>query len=345
MELDPSKFASSASMSLLGQNQRCLSCHRDLQPERHRHGGPQDRKRHDGTWKKLQGDCAATLEFFPPWDSRNKLTRSRSRTDSKDTTGDFVRPESSTWSEREERVTENGAVICERNRSISHGEGIVAMYSRQVLHTESSKRLKSSSITDWKMKFARKSKRRLLLRPTKRIAIAPWKESWSCFANFQMVHMMERKQGSLPNFQNTSEWTGPRPTGVATTHSTTTRWSSSSYIPLHRPKREQVEIETSRFRICPWCLKNTPSCLARCTFCFSVFISRGAYQRVRSQCRCSNGHFPMMLSHVLVRKLQMQSSMKASRWRMKPQREVDNDNDVAMGGDDVRTIAEPEGET
>ena len=98
-----------------------------------------------------------------------------------------------------------------------------------------------------------------------------------------------------------------------------------------------------RFRICPWCLKSTSSCLARCTFCFSIFISRGTYQRVEASVDA-----PMEIPHdAMARAREAAASAvidEGEPMEDEPQPGVDRDDDVAMGGDDVRTIAEPEGE-
>ena len=100
-----------------------------------------------------------------------------------------------------------------------------------------------------------------------------------------------------------------------------------------------------RFRLCPWCLKNTPSCLARCTFCFSVFISRGTYQRVEA-----SADAPMEIPHDAIARAREEAANAVIEieedepMEDEPQPEVDHDNDVTMGGDDRRTIAEPEGE-
>ncbi|CAE6972851.1 unnamed protein product [Symbiodinium sp. KB8] len=118
------------------------------------------------------------------------------------------------------------------------------------------------------------------------------------------------------------------------------------FVILHSPP--PLEARTSRdrnvrFRLCPWCFKNTPSCLARCTFCFSIFVSRGTYQRV-----AADADAPMEVPHEAIASAREAAAnaivIEDEPMEDEPQPEVDNDNDVAMGVDDARTIAEPEGE-
>ena len=112
MELDPSKFALSASMSLLSQMQGAYHA-----TEIHNLYSIMTDGLKPGSDLIDQGRSSGRLHsyfgVFPPWDPRNKVTRTRSWTDQRAPLVTLYIPIIDLVSEGG-RVTENGAVMCDR---------------------------------------------------------------------------------------------------------------------------------------------------------------------------------------------------------------------------------------
>ena len=83
--------------------------------------------------------------------------------------------------------------------------------------------------------------------------------------------------------------------------------------------------------------------MSRCSFCLSVFVSRGTYQRVES-----NADAPMEIPHEAIASAREAAAnaivIEDDEMEDEPQPEGGTDNDVTMEGDDNHTVAEPEGE-
>ena len=110
------------------------------------------------------------------------------------------------------------------------------------------------------------------------------------------------------------------------------------FLIIHTPP--PMEARTSkdrnlRFRICPWCLSQTPSCLSRCALCFSVFVAHGRYQRVEARADA-----PMELPREAIAR----AREAADVIHVDDDEPMEEEPDAEMGKDDTDTIAEPEGE-
>ena len=141
-----------------------------------------------------------------------------------------------------------------------------------------------------------------------------------------------------------SEYFGAEWSQINMDHYYATYDDAGEFVILHSPP--PLEARTSRdrnirFRLCPWCLRDTPPCLSRCTFCFSVFVSRGTYQRVET-----NADAPMEVPHEAIASAREASAtaivIEDDEMEDEPQPEVEIDNDVTMEAGDTHTIAEPE---
>ena len=118
------------------------------------------------------------------------------------------------------------------------------------------------------------------------------------------------------------------------------------FLIIHTPPPTEARTSRDRnlrFRICPWCLNHTPSCLSRCSLCFSIFIAQGRYQRIESRADA-----PMEIPREAIARAREAADIipvdDDEPMEEEPQPEVDNDGDDAMGNEDTHTVAEPEGE-
>ena len=142
------------------------------------------------------------------------------------------------------------------------------------------------------------------------------------------------------------EYVGAEWSQVNMTHYHATYDDAVEFVILHSPPPLTARTSRDRnirYRLCPWCLRNTPSCMSRCSFCFSIFVSRGTYQRVES-----NADAPMEVPHEAIASSRAAATdailIEDDEMEEEPQAELDADNDVNMDGDDRHTVAEPEGE-
>ena len=117
------------------------------------------------------------------------------------------------------------------------------------------------------------------------------------------------------------------------------------FLIIHSPPPREARTSRDRnlrFRICPWCLSNTPSCLSRCALCFSVWVSHGKHQRIDSRADA-----PMEIPRQeIARAREVADAIPVEDddepMEEEPQPEVDDDGDANMDNDDARTVAEPE---
>ena len=340
MELDPSKFALSASMTLLGQIQGAYHA-----TEIYNLNAIVTEGLKTGSDMIDQGRTSGRLHsyfgIFPPWDSRDKLTRCRARSDQRTPLVTLFVPIVDLVREGG-RVTENGAVICERTVPFHM---VKEMWLCIPGSAPYGKLEEIEKLLDYELEDEICTE---IDKP-----LTPAADEMHCHRTLERILELLCE---LPNGPHDGTKAGiisqlSEYFGVDWSQTDWSRYNALyddavEFAILHSPPPTEARTSRDRslrFRICPWCLKSTPSCLARCTFCFSIFISRGTYQRVET-----SADAPMDIPHEAIARAREEAANVAvdedERMEDEPQPEVDNDNDVAMGADDVRTIAEPEGE-
>ena len=333
MELDPSKFALSASMSLLGQIKGAYHATEIynlnlIVTEGLKTGSDMMEL------GRTSGRLHSYFGIFPPWDSRNKLTRSRSRTDQRTPLVTLYVPIVDLVREGG-RVTENGAVICERTVPFHM---VKEMWLCIPGSAPYGKFEEIEKILDDELEDEICSE---IEQP-----LTPAANEMHCHRTLERILELLCE---LPNGPHDGTKAGiisqlSEYFGVDWSQTDWSRYDALydevvEFVILHTPPPTEARTSRDRnirFRICPWCLKNTPSCLARCTFCFSVFISRGTYQRVEV-----SADAPMDIPHDAIARAREEAANAVDEdepMEDEPQPEVDQDNDVAMGGEDVRLL-------
>ena len=292
MELDPSKFALSASMSLLGQIKGAYHA-----TEIYNLNAIVTEGLKTGSDMMELGRTSGRLRsyfgIFPPWGSRNKLTRSRSRTVSDQRTPlvtlyvpivDLVREGG--------RVTENGAVICERTVPFHMVKELWLCIPGSAPY---GKFEEIEKLLDYELEDEICSE---VERP-----LTPAADEMHCQRTLERILELLCELPDGPHdgtkagiISQLSEYFGVDWSQTDWSRYNALYDDAVEFVILHTPPPTEAKTSRNiRFRICPWCLKSTPSCLARCTFCFSVFICLyfpWNLSTCRGKCRCSDGNSP-----------------------------------------------------
>ena len=340
MELDPSKFALSAPMSLLNQIQgayhatEIYNLYTIMTEGLKTDSDFIDRGRTSGRLHSYFG-------VFPPWDPRNQVTRNRSRTDQRTPLVTLYIPIVDLVREGG-RVTENGAVMCDRTVPFHM---VKEMWLCIPGNNQSGGFEEVERILDYELEDEICTE---VAKP-----ITPAAYEMRCHRSLERILELLCELPSGPHegmkagiISHLSEYYG--------VDWSRTDWKvyeeifcdAVEFLIIHTPP--PMEARTSRdrnlrFRNYPWCLSNTPSCLSRCALCFSIFIARRRHQRVEASADAS-----MEIPRQAIARAREAANIidldDDEPMEEEPQPEVDNDDDVAMGQDDANTVAEPEGE-
>ena len=263
MELDPSKFALSASMSLLNQIQGAYHATEiynlyTIMTEGIKTGSDLiDQRRTSGRLHSYFG-------VFPPWDPRNKVIRNRSRTDQRTPLVTLYIPIVDLVREGG-KVTESGAIMCDRTVPFYM---VKEMWLCIPGNNQSGSFEEVEKILDYELEDEICTD---IARP-----MTPAAHEMRCHRNLERILELLCELPSGPHegtkaeiISQLSEYYGVDWSQTDWKVYEEAFYDAVEFLIIHTPP--PMEARTSRdrnirFRICPWCLSNTPSCLSRCAF-------------------------------------------------------------------------------
>ena len=340
METDPSKFALSASSSLLSQIQgahHATEYHnlKAIMEEGIKAG--RDLMGNHGSSGRLH----SCWGVFPPRDKRNKITRTRSSVDRwlplvtlYIPTIDLIRAGG--------KVTESGVILCSRP--------IPFRLVKEVwICLPSSERGQPfeqvEKILDYELEDE-------LCMEVKRTPVPDSMKSYRTLARLLQL-LCDMQSGPHDAMRETyinrlSENCGASWNEVDWDRYEGLYKEATEFLFIHTPppRNARTSRDTElRYRYCPWCLSNIPSCLSRCVQCFSTLISFGKHQRVSGR-----EETPMEICQEEIAQAVEEAAAAPVEeddvpMEDEPQPEADHIDDVPMddgGNEDTRTVGEPE---